>query len=251
MKNIMIEKTPKTSDFSPLFSGEEKCVASHSFGPFVRDYYIIHFCLYGEGLLVDKYGEHKIREGELFIIRPGEITTYTADKNNPWHYLWIATLGQKCDELSKLPSVMRCDRELMSRIKTAIDENESNPNLYNSLLFELLYRTSRRETKDDKLSEAHRYVKYNYMMKLTVEDISTLFGFERSYLYRLFKKRYGMSVKEYIIKVRMDKAKELLKEGNTVTQTAELVGYPDEFAFSKAFKNYLKMSPLVYKKQAK
>ena len=85
-------------------------------------------------------------------------------------------------------------------------------------------------------------------MKINVEKISSMFGFERSYLYRLFKKEYGISVKEYIIKVRMDKAKELLKSGSTVADVAELVGYSDEFAFSKAFKKYLGISPLSFKK---
>ena len=247
MKNIMIERTPNDSDFRPLFSGEEKCSPSHEFGPYIRDYCIIHFCLSGEGVLIDKYGEHKVSEGDFFVIREGEITTYRADSQNPWHYLWIATLGKRTEELNALPSVIRCSGELLGRIKRAVDENESNPNLYSSFLFEILYHTSKDKTKEDKLSEAKRYIKYNYMMNISVESISALFGFERSYLYRLFKKRYGISVKQYIIDVRMDKAKELLKNGSTVAQAAELVGYSDEFAFSKAFKNHTDMSPLIYK----
>lgn len=248
MKNIMIDRTPKEADFLPLFSGEERCRPSHVFGPYVRDYCIIHFCLSGKGILYDKYGEHKVSEGEFFIIRAGEITTYSADSSNPWHYVWIATMGKRVEELNALPSVMRCDGELIRRISNAVDENESNPYLYISFLFELLYRTSRSEVKENKLSEAKRYIKYNYMMKINVEKISSMFGFERSYLYRLFKKEYGISVKEYIIEVRMDKAKELLKSGSSVAEVAELVGYSDEFAFSKAFKKYLGISPLSFKK---
>jgi AraC-like DNA-binding protein len=243
----MIENTSKESDFSPLFSGEEKCLPSHIFGPHVRDYCIIHFCLSGEGRLFDKYGKHEVKAGELFIIREGEITTYQADAKTPWHYVWIATLGKKVAELNELPSVIGCNSELLERIKRAVDENESNPDLYTSFLFELLYHTAKREFKDDKISEAKRYIKYNYMMKINVDSISKIFGFERSYLYRLFKTRYGMSVKEYITKIRMEKAKELLKSGFTVKQTSELVGYSDEFSFSKAFKNYRGLSPLVYK----
>ena len=86
-------------------------------------------------------------------------------------------------------------------------------------------------------------------MKISVENISRTFGFERSYLYRLFKKRYGIGVKEYIIKLRMDKAVELLCQGNSVSSVSELVGYSDEFAFSKAFKGQLGVCPTAYKKE--
>ena len=249
MKNLMIDKSGHEGDFIPLFSGEEICAPGHSFGPFVRDYYLIHFCISGKGTLYDKYGEHNIGAGQLFVIRESETTTYVADGNDPWHYLWIATLGSRADELEELPSVAECDPDLIDRLKKTVDKSETRPEIYCAYLYELYYLLSKKseEDKNDKISSIRRYIKYNYMLDITVDSISRLFGFERSYLYRIFKRRYGLGVKEYIIKVRLDKAKELLRRGSSVSSTAELVGYSDEFAFSKAFKKYTNMSPLVYK----
>ena len=254
MKNIMIDKLSGESDFKPLFCGEEACLPSHSFGPFVRDYCIIHFCLSGKGILRDKNGEHEVKAGELFIIKKGETTTYTADKDSPWHYIWIATLGRRAEELEDSPTVQKCSADLLGRMSRAIAEEQTRPYIYCAFLYEILHAATEgieRAEPADKLSAVRRCVKYNYMLNITVESLSKQFGFERSYLYRLFKGKYGIGVKEYIIKVRMEKAAELLAGGSPVNLTAELVGYSDEFAFSKAFKKHHGMSPLVYKKRHK
>ncbi len=250
MKNIIIDKSGDGGDFVPLFSGEERCESGHLFGPYIRDYYLIHFCLSGKGTLTDKYGEHKIEGGQLFIIREGESTVYKADESAPWHYIWIATEGKRAEKLEELPSVASCDGDFIGRIRAAIDKDESRAEIYISFLFELLYKISKSDIKEknDKLSAIRRYIKYNYMTEINVESISKLFGFERSYLYRIFKKRYGIGVKEYIIKVRMEKAEYLLKEGRSVGEVSLLVGYSDEFAFSKAFKKINGLCPLNFKK---
>ncbi len=249
IKNIMIDKTYDSGDFVPLFSGEEVCSPSHSFGPFIRDYYIIHFCLSGKGRLTDKYGEHSIGQGELFIIREGESTIYTADSDDPWHYIWIAALGKRADELDSCPSVVKCEGDLFKRIKTVLDKNESRPEIYSAFLYEILYFAKERNTEhsSDRISEIKRYIKYNFMLKINVESIAELFGFERSYLYRIFKERYGIGVKEYLIKVRMEKARELLHCGHSVAGAAALTGYCDEFAFSKAYKKHFGISPVKTK----
>ena len=81
------------------------------------------------------------------------------------------------------------------------------------------------------------------MEDLSIKKLSSLFGFERTYLYRLFKKKVGVSIKDYVIKTRMNKAKLFLEKGYNVNSTATLVGYNDSFNFSKAFKKHYGISP--------
>ena len=69
------------------------------------------------------------------------------------------------------------------------------------------------------------------------------FGYERTYLYRIFKKRYGIGIKEYIINVRMDNARQFLADGRSVGETAALTGYKDEFNFSRAYKKHFGIPP--------
>ena len=243
-KNKQIHTSFRFSDIAPLFIGAEKCESLHSFGPYVRDCYLLHFCLSGRGVLEDKYGEHEISAGELFIIRPGEITVYTADANDPWEYIWIAFNGELASVFDCGCSVLKYPSETAHRLRDAIKSDITAPYLYVSLLYELIHALfSTTEENYDTLSTLRKYIKYNYMTDIRVGELARSFGFERSYLFRMFKKRYGMGIKEYITSLRMEKARSFLLDGHSVNETASMVGYSDAFNFSKAYKKHFSTSP--------
>ena len=71
------------------FFGYEHCLPRHSYGPRVRLNYVIHVVIDGKGML--DYGGKRwmIGKGQMFILFPGEVTTYYADKEDPWYYCWF------------------------------------------------------------------------------------------------------------------------------------------------------------------
>lgn len=252
MKEYIIADEDSFDDISPIFAGDEVCKSGYRFGPAVREYYLIHFCLSGRGVLRDKYGERDIEGGELFIIRPGEVTVYSADEVDPWHYIWIAFTGKKAEKFNTGRSVYPFSGEITKRLRALIDLGETSAERYISVLFDLMCEVISGDdavADEDKLHKVRKYIKYNYMHPLRVEALAHTAGFERSYLYRIFKARYGVSVKDYITKTRMENAKKLLADGYTVCESARLVGYEDEFNFSKAFKKYYGTSPSLIKVQ--
>ena len=249
MKNVIINIKTDATDIIPIFVGKQKCEPSHSFGPAVRDYYLVHFCLEGCGVLNDKFGEHKIRAGECFIIRPGEITTYTADRSNPWYYIWIAFRGNLAEQFLTEDSVYEVPSELAHKLLLCYEEGISSPNIYTAIIHELSYHTVASDEKPDPISQLRRYVRYNYMEELAVDSLARSFGFERTYLFKLFKAKYGIGVKSYVTEVRMRNAKRFLDEGYSVSRTASMVGYRDEFNFSKAFKKHTGVSPSEWRKR--
>ena len=95
----------------------------------------------------------------------------------------------------------------------------------------------------DVATEAVIYINQNFARNISVAEIADFFGLERSYFSRLFKKKHGISVQNYIINLRMNKASELLKKGVSVKETAFLIGYEDAFAFSKMYKKTYGESP--------
>lgn len=235
-------------DIKPLFAGIQKCKSRHSYGPFVRRQYLIHFCLSGKGVFVDPRGTHKVSKGEMFIIRPGEITTYTADTDEPWEYLWLGFDGALAGAFAMGDSVAKYPADTVEKIRLAVEQNENNGHLYTSAIHELIYHFRPEGVESPgAASMIKQYVEYNYMNDISVEQISAIFGFERSHLYRIFKAKYGVGIKEHIINVRMETAKELLSEGYAVGVSARAVGYKDEFNFSKAFKKYYGAPPKNYK----
>jgi YesN/AraC family two-component response regulator len=72
------------------------------------------------------------------------------------------------------------------------------------------------------------------------------------YISKIFKEETGESPINYLIKIRLEKAKDILLNGNggSIKSIANQVGYDDVYHFSKLFKKYYGISPLYYKKQA-
>ena len=250
MKNYIIERDTALTDLTPLFVGEQRCAPSHSFGPYVRDYYLIHVCLSGKGILRDRYGTHLISAGELFIIRKSEVTVYTADRRDPWHYIWIAFDGALCKKIFELGSVHSVSGELSEGLFKLISDGKTEPYAYTAWLYGLFSEIlPYKKQSPDTLSLIKEYIEYNYMEGITVEGLSEKFRFDRSHLYRVFKKRYGIGIKSFITETRMKRAKEFLSEGMSVADTAHLVGYTDEFNFSRAFSKYVGAPPSTFKQK--
>ena len=247
MKEFIIDSR-KFVDIKPLFAGIEACRSGHSYGPFVRKQFLLHFCLSGKGRFEDPRGTYNVSAGELFVIRPGEVTTYTADKDEPWEYMWLGFDGTLARAFGSGESVYSYPSELGARLRHIITEGVRDGHAYASVIHELMSSLfSSEENYSDTVATVKSYIDYNYMGDISVGDIADRFGFERSYLYRIFKEKYGLGIKEYIIKVRMECAGALLLEGHPVGVSARAVGYKDEFNFSKAFKKYHGASPTRYR----
>ena len=96
---------------------------------------------------------------------------------------------------------------------------------------------------------ALQYLEENYSNRITLEELADLVHLSPVYLSSLFKKEAGMNFSEYLIHVRMDRAKKLLKEVKwNVSEVAHLVGYTDSRHFSKTFSKMVGISPKEYRK---
>lgn len=92
------------------------------------------------------------------------------------------------------------------------------------------------------------YLQENYEEKLTLEEITQHVGFSKYYGGRLFKQYMGMTIIEYLIKIRLDRAKELLTQGEySIKQISYMVGYQDPNYFTWSFKKATGISPVKYR----
>lgn len=103
---------------------------------------------------------------------------------------------------------------------------------------------------DDKFELANNikeYLDLNYHFNISNQLIADKFGFVPSYLSSIFKSYFQVSLNDYIIALRINEAKELLKNSALrVKDIAEEVGYSDPLYFSKAFKKIVGKSPKEY-----
>ena len=75
------------------YCGYEKCESGHFWGPAVRNQYLLHYVISGCGTYVVGGETYTLHAGSCFLIRPGERTLYTADRKDPWEYMWVAFDG--------------------------------------------------------------------------------------------------------------------------------------------------------------
>ncbi|MBE6601005.1 MAG: AraC family transcriptional regulator [Ruminococcaceae bacterium] len=237
-------------DLNPLFYGWHACPAGHSFGPAIRKYTLIHYVTRGKGRVFKGENTYDVSAGQAFLILPGEIVTYVADKQSPWHYEWVAFDGLLSEKFKELPTVLsNFPGELIRQI-CELSGEEKSEYLAASLLFRLyaeLFENKKRGTHY--VRKVQDYIRALYMQPLSVEDIATQMSLDRRYLSRLFKQKTGQTVQEYLISVRMEEAKKLLLQGVSVENTAFLCGYEDTCNFSKMFKRRFGVSPLIWKKE--
>lgn len=237
-----------SAELVPTVLGEEECAPSHSFGPFIREYFLIHYCISGKGTFCVNGKNYTVGKGDIFIICPGQLTVYTADADDPWHYAWIGFSGREAERIRTLPPVLPYESDTFLRIAEFVRMGVRNYEIYLSHIYEILYYLfSDRVSNTDVCKQVKDYVRLNYMQELTVESISAQFGLNRRYLSRIFKEKYGVAIKEYIVTVRCHMAAEFLKKGYNVSEAAMMAGYPDQFAFSKMFRKVVGISPSKYK----
>jgi len=93
-----------------------------------------------------------------------------------------------------------------------------------------------------------RYIKKNISEPLSIQSICAVFGISQTYLSRLFRKYEKMSFNEYLTEIRIEKAKQLIMEnpGILIKDVAALVGYSDQFYFSRVFRSITGVPPSEY-----
>ncbi|MCD8216943.1 MAG: AraC family transcriptional regulator [Clostridiales bacterium] len=256
--------------------GWERCEPSHTFGPAARKHYLFHYVLSGTGSLdyIDAAGKShicKIKSGQGFMLFPNQVTTYTADRELPWEYVWLEFDGLRVKEALEICGLGRSNpvyharfadlREQMKDEMLYITRHrEESPyhligHLY--LFLDLLTRSSSDmnlsktgKMQDFYLKESITFIEQNFQNDISIEDIAAFLGLNRSYFGKIFKKAVGKTPQEFLITYRMIKACDLLKLTRlSIQDISQAVGYTDQLHFSRAFKKQYGIPPREWRKQ--
>jgi len=105
--------------------------------------------------------------------------------------------------------------------------------------------------KNNGIHEIARYLQAHYREDIALAELSAKFHLNSDYISRKFKQAFQMTVVDYICRIRVDKAKLLLKNPRLkIAEVAERVGYQDEKYFSRVFKKMEQVSPRDYRERS-
>lgn len=118
--------------------------------------------------------------------------------------------------------------------------------------FEIIMSAIGNSTRDSVLDDILNYINHNYVSNITLENIAPLFGYNSSYLGKIFSKKMGENFNSYVDHIRIERSKELLlNEDMKVYTIAEKVGYRNVDYFHIKFKKYVGQSPAEFRKKNK
>jgi AraC-like DNA-binding protein len=247
-------------------TGWEQRKAGSSFGPLIREYYILHVVVSGKGSLFvgDKRAEFK--EGDCFMVPPDIPVKYDADKNDPCKYYWVGFTGTHSKELTRESNFTMENgyvntplnfKEIINIVKdmAIIKQNDRRISYY---LLGNLYLLFSKLMKQDSLTDNHesidyvqqaiRFMETHFKDNISIKDVSDYVGLDRTYLFRIFKEKTSISPKEYLINIRIEEAKKLLIKTNmSINNIIFAIGYTNYVSFFNIFVAKTKQTPSGYR----
>ena len=252
--------------------GQEVCDPGVTYGPDLRDCYHLHIVRSGCGVLRADGKIFHPHAGQMFLLKHKEVVEYTADRKDPWSYCWVTFNGSEArrivEEIGFTEGIYLLSIEtppedffdLIRRMHTRPEMTRVNELFRRGVMLEYLSMAMEASpaamTADDGRNHrpvedyidcAAQFIHYNYQT-ITVGDVVNFIGFSRGYLTTAFRRAKGISLQEYLLRVRMQKAKELILSTNLqIQEIAEKVGYSDQLNFSRIFRKYEGICPSDYR----
>ncbi len=233
-----------------------------TFGPVIRDVYLVECCTCGFGSVIINGKEFPIKPGDCYFLFPGQIVTHAADCKEPREGVWCAMDGLQIGTILSRSGISADNpfapadssekiTKYVEEIVNMNDENDAGADLRRtsliySILGELLRYSSTVADKKMYVQRAIGIMETRYNEDINVEDIAFEIGLDRSYFSTMFKARTGYSPYSYLTSLRIKKACTLMEQKEiSVSNVAVSVGL-DPRNFSRLFKREIGKSPLAY-----
>jgi AraC-like DNA-binding protein len=237
--------------------------------------YILMYCIDGEGWVEVLGNKQKLSTGEVVILPKGKPHSYGSNPKNPWSIYWIHFDGSMasyfCEGLEKplFINTVKDSRiedrlELFEDIFSILKNGYSKINLDYSItvLFHFLgslkfinaFRNSLsdRQESRDVIEEAIHFMRENIQRQIKLDEIAKYTGFSTSHFSILFKQKTGYSPLNYFNHLRIQTACHQLDFTDLhINQIAIMIGFEDQFYFSRIFSKIMGCSPTEYRKRKK
>lgn len=263
------ERPPYEAPLLVMSAGQYRFVNMplyHTYRPFGREDFQLLYLASGAAEFVVDGVHRKLHAGEVVLYRPNEPQEYHYRLEDHVEVYWVHFTGSEAEALAQglgLGGVHTVGEDARFRelwdnmIRELRLKRPLADELVAALLRELLVRMARRnrEAQTDRprstmIERAVDEIERRFAEPLTVAALAAQYNVEVCWFSRLFRRQMGLSPQQYLMTVRLAKARELL--GRTecpVGEVARLVGYDNPLYFSRLFSRVCGCSPREYRKK--
>ena len=200
----------------------------------------------------EKTGEIPVRSGDTMILFPNVPSMY--GPREKWHSKWIVWGGPEAEKLERVGFLnpnQPIRRQFFYSVSNAhniltdiIDSEDLAAILERKkIILDLIiniYKSGDAEKRNTNTASlivsAVRQMHSLYPHEIPIPDLAKKYSLSETHFRRLFKVYTGRSPKEFMISLKISKAKEFLTQGKSIKETASLLGYRDELYFMRTFK---------------
>lgn len=135
-------------------TGYQKCAPGYTWGPALRDHYLLHYIESGEGWYTGGGKTYHLTKGDLFAVFPSQVVCYVADHLDPWEYYWVGFNGTEARRMVQMTGFTH-DRPVL---------RPSSPEDCKSLLLRI-YESSGNTPAADACMAGYLYLFLGHLMK--------------------------------------------------------------------------------------
>lgn len=235
-----------------------------------HDDYVVGFIESGRRSLSCKNREYTLRQGDVVVFNPGDNHSCEQIMREPLDYrclnIPLRTMKQMAREItggSELPyfkenvlyqnEIAATLQELHGMIMKE-EKDFAKEECFFSFLEQLfveaagIAQNKNGDTMDREMKAACDYLEDNYAKSITLGELSEVTGLSKYHFLRQFTRQRGISPYNYVLNIRIGKAKKLLEGGASPAEAAYRTGFCDQSHFTKFFKRFIGLTPGYFKK---
>ena len=263
---VSASRRPVTRDLCVTHIGAFAAAGGHYVErPHGTSQHILIVCVSGKGHATLNGREWNVRPGDLLFLPPREAHIYGADPRSPWTILWVHFRGERAGDYLSMLGVSR-DQPVVSVSDTGpLSGAFEDAFHYVTYGFgqaamigvatgfarmlgvaRVLQKTSGSQPPktEGRLLQTLALLRESPEKSWTVENMAHEAGLSVPHFTELCRRQTGMPPLAYLIRLRLQRAMDLLQQGQyNVEEVARAVGYDDPFYFSRLFRKHLGMPP--------
>jgi AraC-like DNA-binding protein len=226
----------------------------------------LHAFQEGRGSIEVNGCPHEVGPGDLFVFFPGQHCCYHDDPGRPWRYTWVGLAGKQAAAVLGELGFTRASPRLRLTVPDALEPcflsierafaRAGAPSLFAVTAAWRLVEAILDDVGpvvDDAVSgdlarRIRLFLDHEFMRPITLADVAAHLDVDRSTVYRHFSVAFGLSPKQYLDRLRLDQARELLtRTHGSVKEIGRKCGFPNAHCFRRAFKRTFGLAPTQWR----